>query len=252
VALSVGTSGWNYPDWRSGFYKGVPQRRWLAHCAARFTGIEVNATFYRTMTASAFARWLSETPDGFPFALKGSRLVTHLKRLHDVDAALADVRASFAAMGGRLACVLWQLPPGLGKDIGRLRAFAEALSGWKETRHAVEFRNDSWFDAETARLLDDFDLANCISDAPRWPMWEKATGGLAYVRLHGHEQLYVSEYGTSGLRPWARKIARWLAAGLAVHVYFDNTDGGAAPADATLLLRMLDAERPAVKGRALP
>lgn len=234
----IGTSGWTYPAWSQGFYAGVPRRRWLAHCAEHFTGIEVNATFYRQLKPETLANWREQTPPDFAFAVKGHRFVTHVRRLKDVDEPLVRAKAGLAPLDGKLAAVLWQLPPSLKKDTVLLRNFGEQLESWQEPRHVIEFRHRSWFDDETLTVLAECGLATCISDAPRWPLWEAVASSLAYVRLHGHERLYASAYGKDGLRPWAEKVRTWLAAGNDVHVYFDNDAEGAAPEDAKRLIAM--------------
>jgi uncharacterized protein YecE (DUF72 family) len=240
-SLRIGTSGWAYREWRHGFYQGVPQRGWLSHCARHFTGIEVNATFYRLPRESTVHGWREATPAEFGFAAKGHRFVTHVKRLADVAEPLARSRAAMQPLGPKLEAMLWQLPPDLGQDLGRLDAFGRALSHWPETRHVLELREPSWFTDETLTVLERHGLGTCISDAPRWPMWDAVTAGIAYVRLHGHERLYRSRYGEAGLAPWAKKVLDWHHAGLAVHVYFDNDAEGAAPADAVALLSMVEA-----------
>lgn len=239
--LRVGISGWSYREWRHDFYAGVPQRRWLAHCAAHFTAIEVNVTFYRMMAESAFHRWRDETPDDFVFAVKGHKRITHSRRLADVDEPLTEVRRAFSNLGPKLAAVLWQLPPNLAKDADRLRAFAARLGAWRGVDHVVEFRHSSWFDDQTADILRHHGIANCLSDAPKWPLWDAVTSDLVYVRLHGASQLYVSAYGAAGLRPWVRRARDWLDAGRRVHVYFDNTMHGAATEDASRFLGMFAA-----------
>ncbi len=241
--LAIGTSGWTYPAWRSDFYAGVPQRRWLAHCAQHFSGIEVNATFYRRLRPETIARWREETPAGFVFAVKGHRFVTHVRRLADVEEPVRRMRDELAPLGDRLDAVLWQLPPSLTKNLVLIKEFRGVLAAWSEVRHVIEFRHRSWFDEETLATLERLYLATCISDAPRWPMWEAVACRFAYVRLHGHERLYASAYGEEGLRPWADRAARWLAEGSDVRVYLDNDAEGAAPCDATLLIRMLRGAR---------
>lgn len=241
--LCVGTSGWSYPAWRTGFYAGVPRCRWLAHCAERFTSLEVNATFYRLPKPETVAGWRDQTPEGFAFAVKGHRLITHVRRLADVDAPLARFRAALAPLGDRLAAVLWQLPPTLHRDLVLLRDFSSRLTAWPEVRHALEFRHESWFEDAVEAALEEHGLATCISDAPRWPMWDAVTAGLAYVRLHGHTRQYSSAYGRAGLVPWAERVRAWLAQGHDVHVYFDNDAEGAAPADASLLLACVTGRR---------
>jgi uncharacterized protein YecE (DUF72 family) len=235
----IGTSGWTYPAWRQSFYAGVPQRRWLAHCAERFTGIEVNATFYRQLKPETIGGWREQTPANFAFAVKGHRFVTHVHRLKDVGEPLRRAKAGLEPLGDKLAAVLWQLPPSLKKDAGLFRDFGEQLAAWRGTRHVIEFRHQSWFDDEILALLGDHGLATCISDAPRWPMWEATTSALAYVRLHGHERVYASAYGEKGLRPWAARVRSWLADGYQVHVYFDNDAEGAAPDDAQTLIALV-------------
>lgn len=192
--LRIGTSGWSYPGWRQGFYAGVAQRRWLGHCAEHFTALEVNATFYRLLKESTYERWRKETPDGFVFAVKGSRFITHVKRLNDVAEAVSLQRERTAGLGSKLRAVLWQMPQSLHKDMARLAGFAAALGAWPEARHALEFRHPSWFDDEVAGCLAAHRLAVCISDAASWPMWDRVSTDLVYVRLHGHERTYASAY----------------------------------------------------------
>ena len=237
----IGTSGWSYAGWRHGFYAGVPQKRWLAHCATRFTAIEVNATFYRTLVPDVVGRWRTDTPATFAFAAKGHRMVTHRRRLRDVDEPLARTRDGLAPLGDRLTAVLWQLPPTLGRDDGLLRDFADRLDTWPGPRHVIEFRDPSWFNDETLTLLGTRNLGTCISDAAKWPCWDAVSGRIAYVRLHGHERTYESAYGERGVRPWAARVVDWLSAGYDVHVYFDNDAEGAAPYDAVELIAQVGA-----------
>lgn len=240
--LRIGTSGWSYRSWRDGFYAGVPQRRWLEHCARHFSGIEVNATFYRQQQRKTVEKWRDQTPPGFAFAVKGHRFVTHVRRLEDAEEPVGRCRDALAPLEDKLEAMLWQLPPTLEADRELLDRFARGLAAWPEPHHVIEFRHDSWRTAETRELLDRHGLGTCISDAPRWPMWEVVSGGIAYVRLHGHEKLYASRYGEKGLEPWAERVRGWRRAGHDVHVYFDNDAAGAAPEDAQTLITMLDAD----------
>lgn len=241
--IRIGLSGWSYPAWRSGFYKDVPQRRWLTHCAAHFDTIEVNATFYRMLNSAICAKWRAETPDGFVFAIKGSRIVTHLHLLK-APTAVAAQRENIAALGDKLRSMLWQVPARLQKDIDRLAGFARELAGWSGVRHAVEFRHDSWFDDETAELLAAHGLAICVSDAADWPRWDRVATDLVYVRLHGAECTYHSRYDDRKLENWARRIKAWHDENRTVYVYFDNDAEGHAPYDAMRLMALLDVERP--------
>jgi uncharacterized protein YecE (DUF72 family) len=238
-AAFVGTSGWSYPQWRDGFYAGVRQRDWLAHCARRFSGIEVNATFYGRTRPEILRRWAAATPESFRFALKAHRYFTHQKKLDFPVASLLRERANASAMGRKAAAVLWQLPRNLRLDFARLEGFLARLALWPEVRHAIEFRHPSWFDPAVAARLGRARVASCQSDAAGWPRWDAVTTDVVYVRLHGHTDTYVSGYGASSLRAWARRVDGWRKEGRDVHVYFDNTDAGRAPRDALRLIGML-------------
>ncbi len=235
----IGTSGWNYKGWRPHFYGDTPQKRWLKFCAERFTGIEVNATFYRLQEETTFKKWRDETPAGFTFAIKGHRYVTHNKKLLEVAEAVIRCRDTASPLGRRLGAVVWQLPATFKKNIERLEEFLETLHHWESTRHAIEFRHKTWFDGEVAACLTKHAVAVCMSDAPDWPMWNHVTTDLVYIRLHGHTRKYASSYSKPTLNKWASRIRDWLNENREVHVYFDNDAEGAAPKNALTLLQML-------------
>jgi len=235
----IGTSGWNYKSWRDSFYGDTPQKQWLRFCAERFAAIEVNGTFYRLQPKSTFEKWRDETPDGFPFAIKGHRYVTHNKKLLDVEEPIIRCRDSASPLGKRLAAVVWQLPAFLKKDMRRLENFLKTLRHWQSTRHAIEFRHKSWFDDQVAECLKRGAVAVCMSDAPDWPMWDRVTTDLVYVRLHGHTRKYASSYSKPTLKKWATHTRCWLKENRDVHVYFDNDAEGAAPKSALTLLELL-------------
>jgi len=249
--VHIGTSGWTYDAWRDGFYAGVPRDRWLAHYARHFDAVEVNATFYHRLKPAAFAHWREATPARFRFAIKANRFLTHVKRL-DFDAqSWRRQRAQGTPLGDKLGAVLWQLPQAMKRDLPRLARFAKRLDAWRSVRHAIEFRDASWFDGEVAALLAAHRIAVAQSDAADWPLWDAVTTDLVYVRLHGHAATYSSRYGAHALDAWARRIGRWRDEGRTVHVYFDNTDAGHAVTDAARLRARL--ERPAPRpgrGRA--
>ncbi len=235
----IGTSGWNYADWQHNFYAGVARKDWLRFCAQRFTGIEVNTTFYRLQDLRTFARWREETPPDFRFAIKANRYLTHVKRLLDPAHPVQQERERAEGLGEKLAVVLWQLPGSLPKDLQRLERFAHFLDDWPDTRHVVEFRHPSWFADDVAACLRAHRLAVCWSDAADWPLWQAITTDLVYVRLHGHTQTYVSSYDTASLDTWAGRVCGWLNEQRQVHVYFDNSAAGAAPQDALRLLERI-------------
>lgn len=239
ASLFVGTSGWSYKDWATGFYAGVPQKRWLEHYASVFPAVELNGTFYRGARAAMLERSCAATPPTFRFTAKGHRVTTHYRQLKEAAGDVVRQRDLLAPLGERLAAVVWQLPARLKVDVARLEAFADALRAWPAARHAFEFRHASWFTAEVEALLNDRGLANVISDAPTFPCWDRDTTDLTYIRLHGHERLYRSAYSDAALDGWARRCRKAMLSGHDVHVYFDNTDEGVAPFDAQKLYRLI-------------
>ena len=235
----IGTSGWNYKRWRDGFYGITRQKEWLRFCAEHFTSIEVNGTFYRLQPQSTFEKWRDETPAGFRFAIKGHRYVTHNKKLIDVEEPVIRCRDAASPLGERLAAVVWQLPALFKKNIERLEKFLKTLRLWETTRHAIEFRHKTWFIDEVADCLTKHRIAVCMSDAPDWPMWDRVTTDIVYIRLHGHKRKYASNYSNRTLRKWATRTEGWLQDNRDVHIYFDNDAEGAAPKNALTLLEML-------------
>jgi uncharacterized protein YecE (DUF72 family) len=230
--ISIGTSGWRYPEWRDGFYRGVPQRLWLSHLAAQMDTIEINSSFYRLQPASNYRKWVAETPPDFVFAVKGSKLITHVKRLRHIEDPLKTFTESLA-LGPKQGPIIWQLPPSLRFDRATIQDFLAALP---QGRHALEprhesFRTDAYFD-----LLHAHNVAHVVSDAPTFPCIEAVTADFAYLRLHGHDELYISSYDDEQLDEWAGKIHEWNRD---TYVYFDNTMHGAAPYNAQELAKRL-------------
>ena len=199
----------------------------------------MNSTFYRLQPQCTFEKWRNETPDGFSFAIKGHRYITHNKKLIDVEEPVIRCRNAASPLGKRLAAVVWQLPAFLEKNIERLEKFLQTLRHWETTRHAIEFRHKTWFDDEVADCLTKHAVANCMSDAPDWPMWDRVTTDLVYIRLHGHTHKYASSYSKRSLENWANRVRGWLNQNCDVHVYFDNDAEGAAPKNALTLLEMV-------------
>jgi uncharacterized protein YecE (DUF72 family) len=272
--VRVGISGWRYPAWRGDFYpKGLPQRRELEYAAGHLTSIEINGSFYSLQRPSSYAAWRTEAtrvrPD-FVFAVKGGRFVTHMKRLKDVDAPLANFFASgVLALGPAFGPVLWQLPENLQFDadvlddfLGRLprstgqvadlatrhdgklpedRALTTAEDD-RPVHHALEFRSPTFAVPEAYDVLRVHGVATVLADtAGRWPRVEEDTAPIRYVRLHGDKELYASGYTDSSLEAWAERCRAWADAGQDVFVYFDNDMKGYAPHDAMRLIRLLTA-----------
>ncbi len=228
--LHIGLSGWNYPAWRRRFYQGVPQRLWLRHCAHTFSGVEVNATFYRFIRPEVVAEWKVQAPAGFQFACKGHRFLTHNNRLAGVSELLARQRESLQPLGGQLAVLLWQLPQTLPKDLALLEAFAQQLLAWPGPRHVLEFRHASWHDDQTAELMERLRLSNCRAEGAEWPAWRETVGDLAYMRW------YSPPPDLDGL---AHDLEEWCEQNRQVHCYLDGDPEGEAPARALALMRLL-------------
>ncbi len=225
----VGTSGYNYRGWHGTFYPlDLPSRDWLSFYAQHFPTVELNVTFYRLPRPSTFARWYAATPQAFVFSVKGSRVVTHLKKLHEVEAETRRFFAHAGELGEKLAVVLWQFPPGFKADLGRLRDFCTLLQEVApHLRHAFEFRHPTWFVPPVYGLLEGRNMALCAVDSPGWPSAERPTADFAYVRFHGRKDLYFYTYTRAELEAWAGSIEVWLEKGLDVLAYFNNTGGDA-------------------------
>ena len=236
--IHLGTSGYAYDHWRSIFYpKGLPTRRWLEHYARIFSTVELNATFYRLPTASAVDGWREGTPRGFRFAAKGSRYLTHMKRLKDPGAGIERYFDLILGLGKKLSVVLWQLPPQMNHaDPDRLAAFLDKLPR-KGLRHAVEFRSDAWYTGAVCDVLDDYGAAFCEHDlvAAGPP---RLTGGFRYLRFHGATGKYAGRYGKRGLKAFAADLLRWPAD---AYVYFNNDRFGHAIRDALDMGELLGA-----------
>ena len=236
----VGTSGYVYAHWKGLLYPPLlPASRWLGLYAQLFRTLELNTTFYRLPPVDAARRWHDTTPAGFRFAAKGSRFLTHMKRLLDVERGPGRFFERLAPLGGKLAVCLWQLPPRMTPDPGRLDAFLERMP--RTVRHAVEFRDERWYSEEVCRVLDRHGAAFCEHDHIRRPP-PRLTGDFRYVRLHG-ATAPGGRYGRAGLRGVASELLRWRdAGGGPAYVYFNNDAHGHALTDAMALLRLLGAD----------
>lgn len=237
-AIRIGTSGWNYSHWRRLFYPpGLSQPQWLSFYAAHFDTVEINATFYRLPKAEYVDRWREAAPEGFIFAVKGSRYLTHMKRLADTGESLDRFFDLVRRLAGKAGPVLWQLPPGMGRDDDRLAAFAGALPG--DVRHAFEFRNPEWYDAAVYGILERAGAALCIPDHPDYPQELILTTGWTYIRLH-----YGSLdgcYSKDELESWAGRITALTAQGADAYIYFNNDWNGHALDNAKALRGIIGA-----------
>ena len=223
--VRIGCAGWAYKEWRGVLYPpDMPQREWLAAYAREFSTVEINNTFYRLPSKAAVEGWVAETPDGFRFAVKASRYVTHVKRLLKpetyVERFLASIEPLRAA--GKLGVVLWQLPPSFRRDEERLDAALTAITARDPGRHCFEFRDRSWFVPDVYELLRSHGAALVISDDPDHDFQTRElTADWTYLRMNRGARGRRGNYATSELETWRRRIAAWRSR-TEVFAYFNN------------------------------
>ena len=202
--MLIGTSGFDYPHWRGPFYPSkLPVRDRLGFYAQHFGAVELNVTFYRMPAAESFRRWAAAVPDGFEFAVKASRYITHVRRLKDPRHPVEFLMERAGLLGSHLGPVLLQLPPDMAADPERLGV---ALEAFGRTRVAVEFRNPGWYTDEVEALLRRHSAALCLTDrrGPRTPLWK--TAGWVYVRFHEGRSRPLPCYGDRALRAWVTRL----------------------------------------------
>ncbi len=249
--VRVGTCGWQYRDWRGRFYPpGLPSHRWLAHYATVFPAVEVDASFYRLPSEVAIAAWrrMAVEHPGFRFALKGSRLITHVRRLTDCAAELRRFvdRVRPLAEVGAAAFLLWQLPPSLRHDPPRLDAFVELLAAEaRGFRHVVEFRHPSWLTDDVFAALKAAGIAVCWVSSTVMPPAAPLTTDLVALRFHGLAGGYAHDYSDAELSPWVERLRAAVASGRDAYAFFNNDSFALAPANARRLIELLgDAAAP--------
>ncbi len=235
MEIHVGTSGWQYDDWRGAFYpEGLPQREWLRFYSGEFGTVEVNNSFYRLPERATFERWREETPPGFVVTVKASRFITHLKRLKDPGEPVVLLWERASGLRDRLGPVLFQLPPRFPVEVGRLRGLFATLP--RGMRPAFEFRDRSWYSDEILRLLDGAGASLVWPDRPGLRHTLPMTGGWLYVRFH-QGTASGPGYRREKLRRWASRIAATEATD--AFVYFNNDPTGAAIRDARTMTELL-------------
>lgn len=240
--VRVGTSGWQYDDWRERFYpRDVPRRRWLSHYAERFPTVEINATFYRLPKPTTVQRWHDLAPDGFRFAVKGSRYLTHNKKLRDPADPVATITERLKPLETFHGVWLWQLPPNLHRDVGRLEAFLAALPG--RPGHAVEFRHRSWYTEDVEDALARHNVAWVWLSDGQMPDVAPVTADFVYLRFHGLAEdshlRYRYDYAERELTPWVERLRQAAGKGCDGWVYFNNDAEANAPRNARMLIDLL-------------
>ena len=250
--------------------EGLPQRRELEFCGQHFPTLELNGSFYSLQRPEYYEEWYRDTPPGLVFAVKGSRYITHMLRLTNIEKPLANFFASgVLALADKLGPFLWQFPPMFAYNRERLAGFFDLLPRTTEQalrlarkrdarmhgrarlaidenrtlRHAVEIRHPSFMNDDFVSLLKEHDVGLVVADtAGKWPKMFHVTSGFVYVRLHGDVKIYTSGYTDRALASWARRIRAWAKGGRDVYVYFDNDVKVKAPFDALNLMRRLGLE----------
>jgi uncharacterized protein YecE (DUF72 family) len=240
--VRVGCSGWNYDDWRGRLYpEGLGKPRWLSRYAEEFDTVEVNSTFYRLASRDAVARWVEHTPDGFVFAAKASRYLTHVRRLREIEQGIHRYYERIMPLveSGKLGPVVWQFPANFRREGDALERVANTLELVPHGRHCFEFRHESWFNDDVYALLRERDAALVIGDHPKWPFQaHELTADWTLVRLHHGRRGRRGNYSQSELDEWARRIADWRRRA-EVFVYFNNDWEGFAVENARSLKRRL-------------
>jgi len=231
--ILVGTSGYNYPEWKGSFYPAdLPAAKMLSYYSARFPTVEINYTFYRMPTEKILAGWVPQVPAGFRFTLKAPRRITHDARLTNVESMTASLCAlATNALGPGLGAFLFQLPPSMKKDLPKLEAFLDTLPAKAEA--AFEFRHPSWFDDGVFAALKARNKALCVADSEKLKTPVEVTADYAYFRLRDEG------YGTKDIEEWGVKIAALQSRCRDIFVYFKHEEEGKGPAFARLLMRQL-------------
>lgn len=237
MAVWIGTSGYNYPEWRGTFYpEGFPESEMLAYYAERLNTVEINYTFYRMPSEKALLGWAEGTPERFRLALKAPQRITHQSRLRDCAETVEVFLKRAALLKEKLGPVLFQLPPWMRKDVPLLEEFSGCLP--EGTRAAFEFRHRSWFEDEVYECLKSRDLALCIADSEKLSTPPVRTAGYGYLRLRDEG------YGPADVARWAVVVNELAGSASDVFVYFKHEEAGMGPAFARQLIDELGLKQP--------
>ena len=234
--IYIGTSGWIYKEWAQEFYRGVKAREYLEFYTTQFSTVEINATFYRLPTLKVVHDWGQKVPEEFVFAVKGSRYITHMKRLLNLGCGVIRFFRRLQPLQSKTGAVLWQLPANFKNDVPRLRRFLQRLP--TEYHHAFEFRDRSWLNDETKELLQRFNAAFVSVSSLTMPMDLSVTADFVYIRFHGLRDGPRHDYTGEELAPWAEHIRAQSAEGRRVFAYFNNDLNVRAPNNARQLVEL--------------
>ncbi|MEW5802573.1 MAG: DUF72 domain-containing protein [bacterium] len=236
--VRVGCSGWNYPHWRGLFYpEEVQKTHWFDFYQASFNTVEINNTFYKLPEEQVFRQWERQARDGFIYAVKANRYLTHLKKLHDAKDSLEKFIVRVRLLGQKLGPLLYQLPPHWTKNYRRLESFLDLLP--TDLIHVFEFRDQSWMEDDILNLLDQHGCSFCIHDMPGLICPRQSVGPVTYLRFHGTQGKYQGRYSQAALQDWAAWIRKQSGN---VYAYFNNDAMAHAVYDAGQLKNSLENE----------
>ncbi|HUS18663.1 MAG TPA: DUF72 domain-containing protein [Terriglobales bacterium] len=241
--IFIGTSGWHYKHWLGNFYPAkLPASKMLAHYLQHFDTVELNNSFYRLPNIETLEAWRKNTPKDFVFAVKGSRFITHNKKLKEPHHALENLLPRIDVLKKKLGPILFQLPPAWRLNELRLEEFLHALP--KYHRYTFEFREPSWHTPRVLELLREYRASYCVYDIGGYHSPIEVTTDFAYIRLHGPGDKYQGSYSHEALARWAAWIHDWSSRLTAIYIYFDNDQAGYAAQNALTLKRLIAEAQP--------
>lgn len=229
MKYQIGCSGWLYNDWKGLFYpEDLDKAKWLEYYSSQFNSVEINNTFYKFPKKELFQDWYNKVPKDFTFTLKGSRVVTHLKKLNDPGNQVKNFFEQAEVLKDKIGAILWQLPGNIHKKSNRLENFCKILSS--DFKNAIEFRHESWFDDEIVEILNKYKVAFCVISAPQLPETFYKTANFIYLRFHGKKDWYKHNYSKEELKSWKKKLEENKTYN--AFLYFNNDYKANAPKNA--------------------
>jgi uncharacterized protein YecE (DUF72 family) len=226
MKVYIGTSGWNYKHWKGLFYpEEIPESKWLEYYSRFFNTVEINMTFYRFPDEKSVEKWEKMVPAGFLFSVKGNRIITHVKKLKDIENLLKRFLTIISLFGRKLGPVLFQLPPSFAFKKERLNEFCKVLSSQniiEKGKFSIEMREKSWLNEETFSILKFYGISLCFSDYPELEVSSPLTSSFAYIRRHGPSSLYSSCYTEKEIEEDSRFILELIREKKDVFIYYNN------------------------------
>jgi len=241
--LRIGCSGFLYDHWRGNFYpEDLSKNHWLEYYSRHFSTVELNVTFHRLPERETVAKWYLTTPKDFVFSLKGSRFVTHVKKLKDCSEPIEAFFSRASVLKEKLGVILWQFPPTFNLDIDRFKEFLETIKPYN-IKYAFEFRNKTWLNKKIYSLLEKQNAALCVADYPDYLNNLPVTADFIYIRRHGKEGNYASLYSTESLKEDAKFIKASSKTKKDLFIYFNNDAFGYAPKNAEELITLTNKKK---------